>query len=333
MFHELKDYMAKWGPVDSEQYTVSGFTSPVLVNSVFSSQGGTALNVQKTNADGSITGLTVWAMYTPEGVKFEAGDSIAFVKGGYVPYMDLSATYGVDGYARGRSINAYRYDCHIGDIDYPTDVDSIEIDGEKVLPSIVEIQLGTLIQKINSGNEIVYTEVDDITGFFGATAVDYQAKNYQMTGTVVVDTTSFEWDGETVYEYSTFIKVGENKLRLSGFDLKIFANQTITVKGNFDIGYAVEDLPSLYIAKVSDIDAGVALAANIAEFITMADAENEVSDAQGALKKLSSELVEIKKADIPFTDLKHCIVLIKKLRQISSAYPRKAGKPSKEPLK
>ena len=276
MFHELKDYMAKWGPVDSEQYTVSGFTSPVLVNSVFSSQGGTALNVQQTNADGTITGLTVWAMYTPDGVTFEAGDSIAFVKGGYVPYMDLSATYGVDGYARGRSINAYRYDCHIGDIDYPTDVDSIEIDGEKVLPSIVEIQLGTLIQKINSGNEIVYTEVDDITGFFGATAVDYQAKNYQMTGTVVVDTTSFEWDGETVYEYSTFIKVGENKLRLSGFDLKLFANQTITVKGNFDIGYAVEDLPSLYIAKASDITADVVLAANIAEFLAMADTENEV---------------------------------------------------------
>ena len=276
MFHELKDYMAKWGPVTSEQYTVSGFTSPVLVNSVFSSQGGTALNVQKTNADGTITGLTVWAMYTPEGVTFEAGDSIAFVKGGYVPYMDLSATYGVDGYARGRSINAYRYDCHIGDIDYPEDTDSIEIDGEKVLPSIVEVQLGTLIQKINSGNEVVYTEVDDITGFFGATAVDYQAKNYQMTGTVVVDTTSYEWDGETVYEYSTFIKVGENKLRLSGFDLKVFANQTITVKGNFDIGYAVEDLPSLYIAKVSDITADVALAANIAEFITLADAENEV---------------------------------------------------------
>ena len=63
------------------------------------------------------------------------------------------------------------------------------------------------------------------------------------------------------------------------------------------------------------------------------DAENEVVQAEGAIKKLSSELVEIKKADIPFTDLKHCIVLIKKLRQISSAYPRKAGKPSKEPLK
>ena len=276
MFHELKDYMAKWGPVDSEQYTVSGFTSPVLVNSVFASQGGTALNVQQTNADGSITGLTVWAMYTPEGVTFEAGDSIAFVKGGYVPYMDLSATYGVDGYARGRSINAYRYDYHIGDIDYPTDVDSIEIDGEKVLPAIVEVQLGTLIQKLNAGNEITYTKVEDITGFFGATAVDYQAKNYEITGIVVVDTTSYEWDGETVYEYATYIKVGENKLRLSGFDLKVLANQTITVRGNFDIGYAIEDVPSLYIAKASDITADVALVANIAEFITMADAENEV---------------------------------------------------------
>ena len=276
MFHELKDYMAKWSPVTSEQYTVSGFTSPVLVNSVFSSQGGTALNVQKTNADGSITGLTVWAMYTPEGVTFAAGDSIAFVKGGYVPYMDLSATYGEEGYARGRSINAYRYDYHIGDIDYPADVDSIEIDGEKVLPGIVEVQLGTLIQKINSGNEIVYTTIDDIKAFFGSTAVDYQAKNYQITGTVVVDTTSYEWDGETVYEYATYIKVGENKLRLSGFDLKVLANQTVTVKGNFDIGYAIEDIPSLYVAKASDITADVVLAANIAEFIAMADTKNEV---------------------------------------------------------
>ena len=276
MFHELKDYMAKWGPVDSEQYTVSGFTSPVLVNSVFSSQGGTALNVQQTNADGTITGLTVWAMYTPEGVTFEAGDSIAFIKGGYVPYMDLSTTYGVDGYARGRSINAYRYDCHIGDIDYPTDVDSIEIDGEKVLPSIVEIQLGTLIQKINSGNEVVYTEVDDITGFFGATAVDHQAKNYQITGTVVVDTTSYEWDGETVYEYAAYIKVGENKLRLSGINFNAFANKEITVKGNFDIGYALEDLTSFYVSELANVEADFKFVENIAGFLAAADTENEV---------------------------------------------------------
>ena len=275
MFHELKDYMAKWGPVTSEQYTISGFTSPVLVNSVFSSQGGTALNVQQTNADGSVTGLTIWAMETAE--KFAAGDSIYFVKGGYVPFQDLSAIYGQEGYSRGRCIQAYRYDYHVGDIDYPADVDSIKNDdGEMMLPPIVEVQLGTLIKKLNSGNEFAYEEISDISGFFGATAVDYQAKNYEVTGTIVVDTTSYEWDGETVYEYATYVKVGENKLLVSGVDLKLFANQTVTLKGNFDIGYALEDRASFYIPSLSNVDAGVALAANIAEFIELADTENEV---------------------------------------------------------
>lgn len=275
MFHELKDYMAKWGPVTSEQYTISGFTSPVLVNSVFSSQGGTALNVQQTNADGSVTGLTIWAMETAE--KFAAGDSIYFVKGGYVPFQDLSAIYGQEGYSRGRCIQAYRYDYHVGDIDYPADVDSIKNDdGEMMLPLIVEVQLGTLIKKLNSGNEFAYEKISDISGFFGATAVDYQAKNYEVTGTIVVDTTSYEWDGETVYEYATYVKVGENKLLVSGVDLKLFANQTVTLKGNFDIGYALEDRASFYISSLSNVDAGVVLASNIAEFIELADTENEV---------------------------------------------------------
>ena len=86
--------------------------------------------------------------------KFAAGDSIYFVKGGYVPFQDLSAIYGQEGYSRGRCIQAYRYDYHVGDIDYPADVDSIKNDdGEMMLPPIVEVQLGTLIKKLNSGNE------------------------------------------------------------------------------------------------------------------------------------------------------------------------------------
>lgn len=276
MFHELKDYMAKWAPVTSEQYTVSGFTSPVLVNSVFSSQGGTALNVQQTNADGSITGLTVWAMEVAEGINFQAGDSIYFCKGGYYPYEDLSNLYGVEGYCRGRSLQAYRYDYHLGDIDYPAGVDSVEIDGEKVLPNIVEVQLGTLISKLNSGNEITYTKVDDITEFFGAKAVDYQSKNYAITGTVIVDTISSEWDGEISYEYVAYIKVGENKLRLSGINFNAFANQKVTVKGNFDMGYALEDLPSLYVSELANIEADFKFVENIAGFLAAADTENEV---------------------------------------------------------
>lgn len=63
------------------------------------------------------------------------------------------------------------------------------------------------------------------------------------------------------------------------------------------------------------------------------DAESEIETAKTAIQKLSSELDEVVYTDVPMSDLKHCTVCIKKVRQISSAYPRKAGKPSKEPLK
>ena len=36
--------------------------------------------------------------------------------------------------------------------------------------------------------------------------------------------------------------------------------------------------------------------------------------------------------DIPFSDLNHKILIIKKVQKTGKAYPRKAGKPSKEPL-
>jgi hypothetical protein len=279
MFHELKDYMARWGNETSQQYSISGFTSPVLVNRVFTADGGTTLNVQQTNADGTITGLTVWAMETSE--KFAAGDSIYFCKGGYYPYSDLSNTYGKEGYAEGRSLQAYRYDYHLGDIDYPTDVDSIQMeDGTMTLPSIVEVQLGTLIKKINSGNALTYTEIDNIDGFFGAGSVEYQAKNYQVTGVVVVDTITNEWDGEVNVSYESYLKVGEKQIRLVGaVDFGMFANQEVTVKGNFDIGYAVEDLPSFSVVDAKDILIDNAVVKNIAEFLDLAHPTAEVTIA------------------------------------------------------
>ena len=279
MFHELKDYMARWGQETSEQYSISGFTSPVLVNRAFSSEGGTALNVQQTNADGTITGLTVWAMETSE--TFAAGDSIYFCKGGYYPYRDLTSTYGKEGYAEGRALQAYRYDYHIGDIDYPTNVDSIKMDdGTMTLPSIVEVQLGTLIKKINSGNALNYTEIDNIDGFFGPGSVEYQAKNYQVTGTVIVDTIVSEWDGQVDVSYQNYLKVGEKQIRLVGaVNFAMFANQEVTVKGNFDIGYAVEDLPSFSVVDAKDILIDNAVVKNIAEFLDLAHPTAEVTIA------------------------------------------------------
>ncbi len=59
----------------------------------------------------------------------------------------------------------------------------------------------------------------------------------------------------------------------------------------------------------------------------------EAENAKGALNKLNSEIESINKTIIPDTDMEHTIITIKKLRQMPTQYPRKAGKPSKEPLK
>jgi hypothetical protein len=148
------------------------------------------------------------------------------------------------------------------------------------LPSIVEVQLGTLIKKINSGNALTYTEIDNIDGFFGAGSVEYQAKNYQVTGVVVVDTITNEWDGEVNVSYESYLKVGEKQIRLVGaVDFGMFANQEVTVKGNFDIGYAVEDLPSFSVVDAKDILIDNAVVKNIAEFLDLAHPTAEVTIA------------------------------------------------------
>lgn len=61
-------------------------------------------------------------------------------------------------------------------------------------------------------------------------------------------------------------------------------------------------------------------------------AQQEIEDAQNALFKLGGKLDSVLEEKIPGTDLEHVIVSVKKVRQTPSQYPRKAGKPSKEPL-
>ncbi len=61
-------------------------------------------------------------------------------------------------------------------------------------------------------------------------------------------------------------------------------------------------------------------------------AQQEIADAKNALSKLGGELGTVLEEKIPGTDLEHVIVSVKKVRQTPSQYPRKAGKPSKEPL-
>ena len=58
-------------------------------------------------------------------------------------------------------------------------------------------------------------------------------------------------------------------------------------------------------------------------------AELEAEQSKKALSVLGCSLEYIKEVDIPFTDLNHKILVIKKISNTPKRYPRKAGKPSK----
>ncbi len=59
----------------------------------------------------------------------------------------------------------------------------------------------------------------------------------------------------------------------------------------------------------------------------------EIKDAQKAIKILGGEIVEQIKIELPFSDRNHHILVIGKTKQTPTKYPRKAGKPSKTPIK
>lgn len=63
------------------------------------------------------------------------------------------------------------------------------------------------------------------------------------------------------------------------------------------------------------------------------DAAKEVEEAKAALRKLGGNVIQILDVEIPFTDLQHKLILIEKVAPTPKAYPRKAGKINKNPLK
>lgn len=59
---------------------------------------------------------------------------------------------------------------------------------------------------------------------------------------------------------------------------------------------------------------------------------DEVSLSQNALKILGGKIEEIREFNLPNSDYKRNIIVVKKIKQTPKGYPRKAGKPSKMPL-
>mgnify|MGYP001064273542 FL=1 len=59
----------------------------------------------------------------------------------------------------------------------------------------------------------------------------------------------------------------------------------------------------------------------------------EIKDAQKSIKILGGKIVEQIKIELPFSDRDHHILVVEKIKQTPIKYPRKAGKPSKNPIK
>ena len=63
------------------------------------------------------------------------------------------------------------------------------------------------------------------------------------------------------------------------------------------------------------------------------DAEREVEEARKALYLLGGQVEEIRKGNLKEFGIDHKVVIIKKVKNTPSKFPRKAGTPAKEPLK
>lgn len=61
--------------------------------------------------------------------------------------------------------------------------------------------------------------------------------------------------------------------------------------------------------------------------------EEEIKESKTAIKTLGGELEQICEVKIEETDLKHNLVIIKKIKECDKIYPRKAGTISKNPIK
>jgi 16S rRNA (guanine527-N7)-methyltransferase len=63
------------------------------------------------------------------------------------------------------------------------------------------------------------------------------------------------------------------------------------------------------------------------------DIEEELAEARQAIKLLGGEIREVKEYQLPFSNIKHNIIIIEKISETPTKYPRKPGKPSASPLK
>ena len=61
--------------------------------------------------------------------------------------------------------------------------------------------------------------------------------------------------------------------------------------------------------------------------------EDELEDAKNAIEILGGKVSEVKKFNLAETDLERTLIIIEKIKKTPGKYPRKAGKPSEDPIR
>ena len=105
-------------------------------------------------------------------------------------------------------------------------------------------------------------------------------------------------------------------------------NKNLREKFDFAVSRAVANLSTLSEYCIPFVKIGGC-------FVSMKgpDVTQELEEAKNAVTKLGGLVLKTEYINLPDTDINHSIITIKKERQTPTNFPRKAGKPSKEPLK
>lgn len=61
--------------------------------------------------------------------------------------------------------------------------------------------------------------------------------------------------------------------------------------------------------------------------------KEEIEDSKAAIEKLGGRLENVECVKLPFSDILHYILVIRKTKQTSEKFPRNPGKPAKSPIK
>lgn len=69
-------------------------------------------------------------------------------------------------------------------------------------------------------------------------------------------------------------------------------------------------------------------------FISMkgSDIEEELEEAKNSVKILGGKISDVKIINLPLSDITHSLIIIKKIKETPTKYPRAGGKPKKKPL-